>query len=76
MTSKTPGRWKPTMIFSNGLMTSMSQRGKHEIAKSACSTSIKASISNKEKEVVLKVNREKLNYAKAFKGQEVSSLKY
>lgn len=71
---------KAYMIFLNGLMTSVSQRGKCSFreprdskvfAQGTNPASIKSSINNKQNEVVLMVNREKLNYAKSLKGQEV-----
>ena len=64
------------MIIFNRLMTSLSKRGKcgdskKVLVRRSNPASIKSSISRKQKEVVVTVNREKVNHAKALKGQEV-----
>lgn len=63
------------MGFLNRLMTPLSKRekggdSKKVLVRRSNRASIKSSIKSKQKEVMLTVNREKLNYAKALKGQQ------
>lgn len=63
------------MIFLNRLMTSLTKRekcrdNKNVLVRRSNPASIKSSISRKQKEVVVTVNRETLNYVKALKGQQ------
>lgn len=63
------------MIFLPVLMTSLSKRGKcgdrkKVLVRRSNPASMKSSTSHKQKEVVVTVNREKLNYVKTLKGQQ------